>query len=279
MSHRALWPLIVLSGCVSPLVNLKAETPLTVERAQFVIKSDGRSERDVARLERALQRVPAATGRWGSLTQPVTVYLVATHGDLEAAVGRFGFAWLRAWAHFDDVIFQAPSTWTANQEVVDELVIHELTHCVLFQASADEKSWLTRGIPLWFREGMALVTAQQHGRYPSLEDTARWFEEHPELDAFEDGEALSKERGSEVYGVALHAFEFLERRVGAEQVRAVMAAMRAGDDFHAAFARALGFGVGDFVKQFRAFLQARQFRELKRSVPAESGQQIDPRPK
>ncbi|MFT3708110.1 MAG: hypothetical protein QM817_10685 [Archangium sp.] len=256
------------SGCVSPLTRLKVEKPLALEGAQFVLKSDGKSDRDVARIEQALQRVPSMLERWGTISAPVTVYVVPLHEDLEAAVGRPGFGWLRAWAHFDDVIFQAPSTWTTSQEVVDELVVHEVTHCLLFQASGDSTTWLSRHIPLWFREGMAIVTAHQQRRYPSLEDTARWLESNPDLNPFEDGERLSKRNSAEVYGVGVHAFELLEEKVGAAKIRELMAAMHGGEDFEGAFAKALGTTLDAFLREFRAFLKARQFRDTHQSVPA-----------
>ncbi|MBL8916147.1 MAG: hypothetical protein JNM17_35935 [Archangium sp.] len=257
--------ILALSGCVSPIVNLKAERPFTLESAKFVIKSDGHSEKDVARLEKSLERVPLATARWGALAQPVTVYIVRNHAELEAAVGRFGFDWLRAWSTFDELIIQAPITWTAVQDVVDELVIHEVTHNLLFQASADANTWLTREIPLWFREGMAISTASQQGRYPSLEDSAQWLEKG--LDPFGDGERLSKNQSTEVYGVGLHAFEFLVRKHGDEKIRALMAAMHAGDVFGAAFEKAIGISVDDFVKSFREFMKQREFRQLRKTVP------------
>src|SRR6185295_2154512 len=49
---------------------------------------------------------------------------------------------------------------------VDELMLHELTHCVMYQRSASAADWSRKRIPLWFREGMASVTASQSYRWP-----------------------------------------------------------------------------------------------------------------
>ena len=48
----------------------------------------------------------------------------------------------------------------------------------------------------------------------------------PELDAFRDGEILSVDQSTEMYGLALHAFTFLERRYGPQRLEGLMATMR-----------------------------------------------------
>ena len=42
---------------------------------------------------------------------------------------------------------------------LNELLTHELTHCVMYQRAGTDLNWSLKGIPLWFREGMASVTA------------------------------------------------------------------------------------------------------------------------
>jgi len=259
--------LIVFTGCVSPLKNLRDERALELDGARFVMKSNGQPK-DVERIERALKKAPKEVERWGLLRLPVTVYVVPNHADLEAAVGRRGYDWLRAWARFDEVIFQAPSTWAPGAEILEELVVHELTHCVLFQSTGEADTWEALHIPLWFREGMALATARQHHRYPSLEDSARWLEAHPTLDAFGDGERLSNTYPVELYGIAVHAFDHLVERHSDEAVRRLLGVMRGGKDFEPAFTEAVGLSPRDFEQQFRDYLKARRFREQRKSVPS-----------
>jgi len=258
---------IVFTGCVSPLKNLRDERLLELDGARFVVKSNGQP-RDVARIERALQRAPKEVERWGLLRLPVTVFVVPNHAELETAVGRRGYEWLRAWARFDEVIFQAPSTWAPGAEILEELVVHELTHCLLFQSTGEPDTWEALHIPLWFREGMALSTARQHRRYPSLEDSARWLEAHPELDPFGDGDRLSNVWPVELYGVAVHTFDHLVERYSDEAVKRLMSVMRGGKDFEPAFTEAVGLSPRDFEQQVRGYLKARRFREKKRSVPS-----------
>ena len=193
--------------------------------------------------------------------------MVSTHDDLEAAVHRRGFGWLRAWARYDEVIFQAPNTWAASEERLGELVLHELTHCLLFQRTGTRDTWKDKQIPLWFREGMAIATANQAHLYPSLEDSAQWLQREPTVDPFADGEALSANKSSEVYGVALHAFSFLQSRYGTARLEQLMEAMRQGDDFEGAFEQALGIKVKVFQRDFENYLKLRAFRGSRRSVP------------
>ena len=257
--------LVFLLGCAGPLGSLRVETPLTISGQRFTLKSDEKSTADRQLLERALEKATPELARWGGLELPVTVYLLPSHDDLEAAVHRRGFGWLRAWARYDDVIFQAPSTWTTSPSVVDQLVLHELTHCLLFQRSGTRETWLEKKIPLWFREGMAISTAGQAPLYPSLEDSALWLVRNPTLDAFRDGEVLSEGQSAEMYGLALHAFNFLQRRYGADRVQALMTAMRKGSDFETAFEKTVGVPVARFQKDFENYLRLRAFRGVRRT--------------
>ena len=256
-------PLVVFTGC-SPLSKLVVARPVS---DRYELRTDGHHESDASRVEAAVKAAHEGLARWGGLPEPVTIYLVGTHGELERAVGRVGYDWLRAWTRRNDVIFQAPSTWNASDEALNKLMLHELTHALLFQRSGGATSWAFKNIPLWFREGMAIANAGQQGQYPSLEDTTLWLSKHPDLDAFADGEALSKSQSAEIYGFALHAFEYLEERVGHEQVLAFIDAMHDASDFAAAFEPTLGLALETFQSDFLAFLKKRSFRDARRLIP------------
>ena len=117
------------------------------------------------RVAEALVKALPCAERWGQLRVPVTVVLHPSHAALEEAVHRDGFAWLRAWARFDTIDLQSPRTWNLifppTLAEIEELLAHELTHCVMYQRAGTASSWPYKGIPLWFREGMASVTAGQ----------------------------------------------------------------------------------------------------------------------
>lgn len=267
-------PLLLIAGCAGPLGALRAETPLTIGDQAFTLRSTHKASADTRRIQSAIAKAMPGLQRWGGLKEPVTVYIVDDHDDLETAVRRHGFTWLRAWGRYDDVIFQAPSTWTTKDEFVEQLVLHELTHCLLFQRAGTRETWYLKQIPLWFREGMAISTAGQARLYPSLEDSARWLQQNPRLNAFRNGEELSEAQSTEVYGLALHAFEFLLHRYGEDRIVALMSTMRAGGDFEAAFAKVVGLSVDRFQKDFENYLRLRAFRGGGRrrfSVPTMEG--------
>lgn len=264
---RWCWFVLLGVGCVGPLGSLRIETPFQVGPQRFTLKSDEQGAADSARIQSAIGKAIPGLSRWGGLQEPVTVFIVNTHDDLESAVHRHGYPWLRAWGRYDEVIFQAPSTWTRRGELVDQLVLHELTHCLLFQRAGTRETWLEKKIPLWFREGMAVANAGQENLYPSLEDSALWLQRNPNLDAFRDGEALSAEQSAEIYGIAVHAFIFLEHRYGAEQLEALITTMHDGKDFESAFAQALGLPVALFQRDFENYLRLRAFRGTGRTQP------------
>lgn len=275
MIHRASL-FLGLACCAGPLGALRVETPLTIGGQRFTLKSDEKSAADRQAIESALEKATAGLTRWGGLEAPVTVYLLASHEDLEAAVHRRGFAWLRAWARYDDVIFQAPSTWTTSPSTVEQLVLHELTHCLLFQRAGTRETWLEKKIPLWFREGMAISTAGQAPLYPSLEDSALWLVRNPTLDAFRDGEVLSEGQSAQMYGIALHAFNFLERRYGTDHLQDLMTTMRKGSDFETAFDEIIGVPVVRFQRDFENYLRLRAFRGTRRPQRSDNAGAVTP---
>ncbi len=255
--------LIALTGCAAPLASLTHSEPVATSLGQFELRAEPGNDAELARLKLGVERATPTLLQWGPLESPVAVYLVPDHSTLEKAVRRSGFDWLRAWAMYDQVLFQAPSTWTehgANEAEVNELVLHELTHCVLFQRSGTPKTWASRGIPLWFREGMATWTAKQGYRFPTLEELAMEMAGHTERDLINDGEALSRTEQRLVYGAAHHAFTFLIRRYSLAGAIKVMDAMKAGALFDDAFQLALGIPPKAFVREFTFYVRARGFR-------------------
>ena len=226
------------------------------------------------------------TARWGGLEAPVTITIHPTHQALEEAVRRSGFAWLRAWARWDTIDLQSPPTWKlfgASDEQVAELLAHELTHCAMYQhAASDQWSWSYKGIPLWFREGMASLTADQGYRRGGPEELWRFYEQGiagagggapgpgararaaggrgNEGDPLADPEPLYQERSDVVYGAAHHAFVFLLQRYGEPRVVRLLERMRAGATFTVAFQDVMGLTEAEFLDDFRRYLVLQGWR-------------------
>lgn len=231
-----------------------------------------------AQVARALKRAVPRVGRWGRIDREVTITIHSSHAALEAAVHREGFEWLRAWARYQTIDLQSPRTWGwfgAKDPEVEELLTHELTHCAMYQASASEWTWPHKGIPLWFREGMASVSAGQGYRrttheelwsfysrsvpgagdgYPAAMARAARGYVSQDGDPVTDPEPLYQERSDVVYGAAHRTFEFLLERYGEERVRAAMARMREGRSFDQAFEAAFGITESAFASEFRRFV-------------------------
>jgi hypothetical protein len=186
--------------------------------------------------EQARGVLPAAlreARRWGAVPPAITLTIHATHGELEAATGRAGNPWMRAWARPGAVDLQSPATWTrgyASDAALTQILAHELTHCVLFQAAGRDGS---RDVPLWFQEGMASVAARE-----------RHSVAHP--DAIHHPASVIRAEPRLFYGTADRAFRALVHRFGESRVRALLARLGEGRGFAVAFRDALGVAVADF---------------------------------
>ena len=97
--------LLLTASCAGPLAALRVETPLQLDAQRIILRSDEKGPADAQKISSAIAKAGPGLARWGGLKEPVTVYVVSTHDDLETAVRRHGYGWLRAWGRYDDVIF------------------------------------------------------------------------------------------------------------------------------------------------------------------------------
>ncbi len=272
-----LGAVVLLAGCRAHVQrgNHRAEIDLPVGR--FVFEHGDADHQTRAIIEQAISKAAPELARWGGLREPVHVYILDSHQALEDAVHRQDYGWLRAWAKYDEIFLQSPRTWSvlgASQTDVDELVLHELTHTVMYQQAANRTHWSRKGIPLWFREGMASYTASQAYRWPSLEDLSRFFLRNPDKNPVANPEPLYQSESAIVYGAAHHAFAFLVRRYGEDEVREILTAMREYElDFRSAFEQSTGVSLEAFVGDFTRYVRLRGFRggrvRVHRSSPVE----------
>ena len=263
---RALLLLISLAwmaGCRTPQAALREASATRTSLGTFEVHFDLPDRGSAQDVRLALQRATPGLARWGRFEVPVSVHILSDHEALEQAVDREGYGWLRAWGRYDEVFIQSPATWGllgASQESVDELVLHELAHCLMYQLAADRLGWTRKEIPLWFREGMASFTAGQAYRWPALETLARVLRAHPGVDILGASEALYRGRSEWVYGAAHHAFTFLIERYGTGSVNLVLRAMRSGETFPGAFEQAVGLSAEAFLRDFHRYVRWGGFR-------------------
>jgi hypothetical protein len=269
------------AGCAPRATGVGAPraSSVTVGEAQVRIVSWPEDEGDARRVSAALLLAIPRTARWGALERPVTVTIHPSHEALEEAVRRPGYPWLRAWARYATIDLQAPSTWSmlgASDQKLLELLTHELTHCVMYQRAATDMDWSLKGIPLWFREGMASHTAAQAYRRGTVEDLWRYYqlglagagdgEREPgavaraargrvsDGDPLGDSELLYQDRSDVVYGAAHHAFGFLLDRYGEAATGDLLDRMRAGSSFARAFKATYGIEEAELVSDFRRYV-------------------------
>ncbi|WP_395806627.1 peptidase MA family metallohydrolase [Archangium minus] len=254
--------LAFLVGCAAPrMATLEAsmESPSGLVRIEYAPED----ARDATRIQRAVDEALPKLERWGRLRERVTIKVMPDHKSLEDAVRQHGLDWLRAWSRYDDMFVQAPATWGlagATQPQINELLLHELTHSLMYQLASDRLGWSRKQIPLWFREGMASFTAEQSYRWVTLEEIARHLERVPESDPVQKPERLYRVDSNLVYGVAHYAFSFLVGRYGEDAVRALLSEMKGGKDFPEAFESAIGLTAEAFTRDFTRYVRWRGFR-------------------
>jgi hypothetical protein len=259
--------LSVISGCATPLAALKNRAELQTPVGQFVVEFADADRGGELTIQEAVKAAGPSLTRWGTLKEPVVIRVMPSHELLEQATDREGYGWLKAWARYDEVYVQSPRTWGlfgGNRAEVDELLLHELTHCLMYQLAANRQSWRRKEIPLWFREGMASFTAQQAYRWPTLDQLAKFYDGHPELDPVAQPEALYKGQSPIVYSAAHHSFTFLVQRYGLETVRAMLQTLQSGESFPQSFEQAVGLPAARFVRDFRRYVTWRGYRPAPR---------------
>jgi hypothetical protein len=249
-------------GCVAPLSNLPVQRRLSLQGTELTVRWAKPSTDELQHLETLLEQASQVVKQRGQMASPVTLSVVDSHEALEEVTGRKGYSWLRAWSYPTSIVLQAPSTWGprgASDAQLLELLTHELTHCWMFQAMAPAP---TTSVPLWFREGLATVTARQGLRHQTLEELANWLEAHPQHNLFHDGEALAQSQFDSVYSFAHHSVAFFIRRHGDEAVASLLHQLSLGASFSPAFQHATQWPLADFEKRFEAYLHQRAFRGL-----------------
>lgn len=250
----------LLAGCVHPAVLERRES-VDEPAGHFEVRHAAVDDDAARQVMTALRHAGPRLAVWGPLQAPVLVLVEPSHEALERAVDRRGYGWLRAWARYREVFVQSPRTWSVwstDQAAVDELLTHELAHCVMYQQAATEGDWSTRSIPLWFREGLASYTARQGYRRGTLAALAGFYDAR-RGDPIGQPEALYQRQSEVVYGAAHHAFTFLVQRYGEAAVRAVLAGMRQGARFDPAFASAVGLPRAAFERDFESYVRLRGF--------------------
>ncbi len=237
---------------------------LEVEGMRFHLVYPAEEAESARLVAEALRLAAPKAARFAALRLPVTVTLHSTQESLEAAAGRSGYGWLRAWARYAAIELKSPRAWTllgAERDEVAVLLAHELTHCAMYQTAGSDWTWAFTDPPLWFREGMASVSADEGYKRVGLRTLRAFYAEggrpdaaRPQGDPLTNPEPLLVSQPDLVYSAAHHAFAFLLRRYGEERVRNVLRQMSTGRSFAAAFKEAIGIEAAAFEAEFRRYV-------------------------
>ncbi|MBS2023627.1 MAG: hypothetical protein JST92_14585 [Deltaproteobacteria bacterium] len=261
--------LLLASACATPPPAPSARapsTPLTARVngpfASFEITCDSADAGSLGLVGSALLQAATKASRWGSFRSDhaIDVRVLRDHAALEGAVGHEGYAWLRGWAFSDRVLLQNPRTWpeTTDEQLhndLDELLAHELTHVLMYQAIEPQigpmQALLSTGRepdepPLWFREGLASVTAGQGAKRLSPAQLGQWLDRHPGAQLLEPDAELVRTEKEAVYGAAHRAFELFLSLSGDQGVTDLLRAMKGGARFSDAFTQATGLSLKTF---------------------------------
>ena len=143
--------------------------------------------------------------------------------------------------------------FTGSYEDLRHVVVHELTHAVMFDMlyGGSATSLIARGtffqVPLWFAEGMA--------EYFSLgmESNADVFLRDGTIEGYLP--PLEYAGGYIVYKQGQSALTYLTDRYGEERLRDLLQRIRQARSFDRAFQRSLGLSVSKFDDQWREWLR------------------------
>lgn len=252
------------SGCATSRGGEQVRQEYTVGAARFRLEARDLDRSTLRMLERGLQLAGSELLRWGGLEEPVTIHVLPDQRSLREAIGYPEYTWVNAWARYDTVHLQSPRSWSfmpPRQSDVDRLLLHELSHVMLYQRVGDANAWRSKGIPLWFDEGLASVTAQQAYRWPGLEDLARWYLANGNGDdPLRPSPTMYRRQNALVYGAAHHALTFLLQRYGEQVVIDLMDRMSEDRRFDEAFQLVIGLSRERFEEEFRRYVELRGFK-------------------
>ena len=227
--------------------------------AQIHVEYTSENHWDAEFVAEAMKHAVPKVSQWGRFREPLLIRIFPKHENLEQAIERRNYPWLRGWSRFDEILLQAPSTWggVKLEKRVRELITHELTHVVMYQTIGDADDWYGKPIPFWFREGMASFVAEQgHFRLSRIELAAYYLGEGYVGDPISEAAKIVRTHPKEVYSVGHWMFSDLVEKVGREKIVRLMRTMRQGLTFREAWLETLGFPLSEFVDDWRETLIA-----------------------
>ncbi len=267
LPHRILSTLLVLllftgaQGCAvclpaifydlkHPMTHRVADLPVTL----YYVEADGPI---VPAVEASVRAGLRKASRWGTLAKPVTITIYPNHLELEKAVHRRGYPWLKAWATEEGISLQSPRSWPLlKEEHLFQLMAHELTHVVHYQAAGITGLRGQQKDPFWFGEGLASCTAEQDARRYDRQTLLRKLRRHSEFDPLAPTPEDIRVRHKLSYSSAHHLVGYLIGNFGDQAVQDLFARMAEGASFSRAFENTYGISPEGFRERWLQWLEA-----------------------
>lgn len=190
-------------------------------------------------------------GHYQPFREPVRVYVCGTEACFDRLVpARLN---LTAAVLYENRVVLAPRLFHREPERLQPILAHELSHLHFGQRAGHYSS----GIPVWFHEGLASLTARGGGADLVGDDEARRAASlgrrfRPEQDT--DGVLR---RNAEDWGLSISVFyrqamQFVAylKGMSEERFRSFLLALQERQEFGGAFARAFGIELGEAARQY-----------------------------
>jgi hypothetical protein len=251
-----LLALAMLGGCALPAPEAEGEQILTtaVPGRPVTIQHLESEKPWMPLIISGIDDGLAAAGRWGALRSPIVVVVYPTDVELQRAIRKEELRYLKAWATDRDLALVSPRKLGPRTESFRQLLVHELTHVVHYQTAAIPAKFTKWKDPLWFREGLAIWTAEQASWYPDDAQVRRFLDQHRDFDPLGVPERYLEAQQPMVYATAYSMVAALIREQGEDAIRRFLATLATASSFDAAFETAFGRSPVAFRDAWRAAL-------------------------
>ena len=223
-------------------------------RADFEIKYNQFDSEEAEMVSQAAREALPKITQWGDFKDKLLIRIHPTHGDLEQQINRHGYPWLRGWARYESIDLQSPRTWGGDclKMRIERMMVHEMTHVIMYQNGGRRHNWYRKDFPLWFREGMASVTAEQADMRGPREDIRKYYIRGAlDGDPISDADTMVKEHPKIVYLVAHWAFTDLLNEFGREKIVSIISKVGDGQRFGIAWRSTLGIPLKEWQDKWR----------------------------
>ena len=181
------------------------------------------------------------------IQQSGTIQFVASHKDMEIAVGHDLPSWFAAVTVPRRHLLVMVTEKAKQEDVFRVTLRHEMAH--LAMASMEPKFW--QSLPAWFHEGVAQAFAGRTwlGRMNGSLAWRALFGEIPRLKEYQIGFGMEPLRAADGYALAHYQVEFFIRQHGPKAVAELLEQVRQGNSLEQASLHCFGLSLVTLEEQ------------------------------